>query len=108
MDTCPNQSDVQFQAFLARLLAQPEPAAWGEKQQIELDMARALSTNMLRVAEHLQTDTSDTDGWLTLYRYGRALDFILSSLAACREIQPRTLRTILKLARFEVDVNYPE
>ncbi len=108
MDTCPNQSDAQFQAFLTKLLVQPQPTEWGDKQRIELDMARSLSTSMLRVAEYLHTHPGDAESWLTLYRYGRALDFILSSLAACREIHPRTLRTILKLARFEVDANYPD
>ncbi|WP_414441539.1 DNA-binding protein [Burkholderia sp. 22PA0106] len=108
MNTLPNQSDTQFQAFLTKLLAQPQPVEWSEKQQIELDMARALSTHMLRVAEQLHAQPGDTESWLTLYRYGRALDFILTSLAACRDIHPRTLRTILKLARFEVNANYPE
>ncbi|MBJ9663968.1 DNA-binding protein [Burkholderia gladioli] len=108
MDTCPNQSDAQFQAFLAKLLTQPQPTEWGEKQRIELDMARALSTSMLRVAEHLHAQPGDTESWLALYRYGRALDFILGSLAGGRDIHPRTLRTILKLAHFEVDANYPD
>lgn len=107
MDALPNQSDARFQAFLAKLLEQPQ-ASWNEKQQIELDTARALSSEMLRIAEQMRADTASFDNWLALLKYAKVLDFILSSLAARREINPRTLRTILKLANFSIDPAYPE
>lgn len=107
MDALPNQSDAQFQAFLARLLEQPQPS-WGAKQQMELDMAHALSTEMLYVAERLRADASDLEGCLMLLKYAKALDFILSSLSAQREINPRTLRAIFKLANVKVHDAYPE
>lgn len=109
MDTLPNQSDAQFQAFLAKLLEQPQPAVWGEKQQIELDMARELAVEMLQLAERMNAaHTPDLENCLVLLRHAKVLDFILSSLAARRDIHPRTLRTIFKLATLKVHDSYPE
>ncbi|AIO70358.1 hypothetical protein [Burkholderia oklahomensis] len=107
MDALPNQSDARFRAFLAKLLEQPQPA-WGEKQQIELDMACALSNEMLQIAERMHAHTADLESCLVLLKYAKVLDFILSSLAARRDIHPRTLRTIFKLAKLKVDDSYPE
>lgn len=108
MDTLPNQSDAQFQAFLAKLLEQPQPAVWGEKQQIELDMARELAVEMLQLAERMNAaHTPDLENCLVLLRHAKVLDFILSSLAARRDIHPRTLRTIFKLAKLKVHDSYP-
>ncbi|MGU7780800.1 DNA-binding protein [Burkholderia sp. PU8-34] len=107
MDARPNQSDAQFQAFLVRLLEQPQQA-WSAKQQLEIEMACTLSTEMVRVAEHLRTHTADFDGYLVLLKYAKVLDFILTSLSARKDIHPQTLRTIFKLANLKVSEDYPD
>ncbi|EEE08670.1 conserved hypothetical protein [Burkholderia multivorans CGD2M] len=105
MDALPNSSDTSFQIFLAKLLEQPLPE-WTEKQQMELEMARALSTEMVRLAESLRGST-DLARCLVLLRYSKVLDFILTSLAARRDIHPQTLRTLFRLANLKVDDAYP-
>lgn len=107
MDALPNQSDAQFQAFLVKLLEQPK-STWSAKQQMELDMAHTLSAEMVSLAERLRANTEDLESCATLLKYARALDFILTSLAARRDINPRTLRTIFKLANLKVDEAYPD
>ncbi|WP_323122356.1 DNA-binding protein [Burkholderia alba] len=107
MDALPNQSDAQFQAFLAKLLERPEPG-WSEKQQIELDMARILSTEMVQIAERLRADATDIDSGIALLKRAKVLDFILTSLAARRDINPQTLRIIFRLASLKVSDAYPE
>ncbi|WP_179403300.1 DNA-binding protein [Burkholderia guangdongensis] len=107
MAAVPNQIDAQFQAFLSKLLNQPQPV-WGEKQQMELDMARDLSIEMTKLAERLRENAADVASTLLLLRYSKVLEFIMSSLAAQREINPRTLRTIFKLTRIKVDDAYPD
>ena len=106
MDAPLNPPDARFQAFLAKLTAQ-QPLAWGEKQKMELDMARALSTEMLQLAERLRDSPQNLEGCLVLLKYAKVLDFIVSSLAARREINPQTLRTIFRLANLKVDEAYP-
>ncbi|RQS76812.1 DNA-binding protein [Burkholderia sp. Bp8963] len=107
MDARPNQSDAHFQAFLAKLLEQPQQA-WSAKQQIELEMACTLSTEMVRIAEHLRSHTADFDNYLVLLKYAKVLDFILTSLSAGRDIYPQTLRTIFRLANLKVNEDYPD
>ncbi|OJA31599.1 DNA-binding protein [Burkholderia ubonensis] len=107
MDALPNQSDAQFQAFLNRLLEQPK-SAWTEKQWMELDMALALSTQMLQIAERMRDGQANLENSLVLLRYAKVLDFILSSLAARRDIHPQTLRTIFRLANIKIVDEYPE
>ncbi|AOI73560.1 hypothetical protein [Burkholderia ubonensis] len=107
MDALPNQSDAQFQAFLNRLLEQPKPG-WTEKQWMELDMALALSTQMLQIAERMRDGQANLENSLVLLRYAKVLDFILSSLAARRDIHPQTLRTIFRLANIRIVDEYPE
>ena len=107
MDALPNQSDVQFKLFLARLLEQPQ-SVWSEKQQIELDMARALSVEMLHLAERMRANTADLESCLVLLKYAKVLEFILSSLSARRDINPKTLRTIFRLADIKVHDGYPD
>jgi hypothetical protein len=105
MDAIPNHTDTQrFQSFMAKLLEQP---AWSEKQQLELDMARELSTQMLQLAERMRDDTTSLESCLVLLKYAKVLDFIMTSLAARREINPQTLRTIYKLAKLKIDESYP-
>ncbi|KVC29684.1 hypothetical protein [Burkholderia pseudomultivorans] len=105
MDALPNSSETSFQLFLAKLLEQPLPD-WTEKQQMELEMARSLSTEMVRLAEAMR-GTTDLARCLVLLRYAKVLDFILTSLAARRDIHPQTLRTLFRLANLKVDDAYP-
>jgi hypothetical protein len=105
MDTLPNSSDTSFQIFLAKLLEQPQPE-WTEKQQMELEMARSLSTEMVRYAEDMR-GRADLARCLVLLRYAKVLDFMLTSLAAHRDIHPQTLRTLFRLANLKVDDAYP-
>ncbi|MGU7768922.1 DNA-binding protein [Burkholderia sp. MR1-5-21] len=107
MDARPNQSDAHFQAFLVKLLEQPQQA-WSAKQQLELEMACMLSTEMVRMAEHLRTHTADFDGYLLLLKYAKVLDFMLTSLSLRREIHPQTLRIIFRLANLKVSEDYPD
>ncbi|WP_396331437.1 DNA-binding protein [Burkholderia anthina] len=106
MDTLPNSSETSFQIFLAKLLEQPLPD-WTEKQQMELDMARTLSGQMVRLAEDMRGSTADLTRCLVLLRYAKVLDFMLTSLAARRDIHPQTLRTLFRLANLKVDDAYP-
>lgn len=105
MDVTPNHAYTQrFQAFIAKLLTQP---AWSEKQQLELDMARELSVEMLQLAERMRDHSPDLERCLVLLKYAKVLDFIMTSLAARRDINPQTLRTIFKLAKIKIDEAYP-
>ncbi|MEA3122500.1 MAG: hypothetical protein QOH33_2078 [Paraburkholderia sp.] len=107
MATIPS-GDVEqkFQAMLAALLA--TPTGWSEKQQLELEMARDISVEMLRLAESMR-DSADVglETLLTLLKYAKVMDFILTTLASRREIRPQTLRVIFKLAGLKVDEAYP-
>ena len=94
----------QFQQLLAKLLIAP---AWSEKQQLELEMARDISAEMLRIAEQMREGPADLVNYLTLLKYAKVLDFVMSALAARREIKPQTLRVIFKLAGLKVDEAYP-
>lgn len=107
MGALPNQSDAQFQAFMNRLLEQPE-AAWSEKQRMEIHMAHMLSADMLQMAERMRAGHADLESGLVLLKYAKVLDYILSSLAARREIHPQTLRTIFRLANLKIHDAYPE
>jgi hypothetical protein len=107
MATIPNgDAEQKFQAMLATLLA--APTGWSEKQQLELEMARDISNEMLRLAESMR-DTEDTrlETLLTLLKYAKVVDFILTTLASRRDIRPQTLRVIFKLAGLNVDEAYP-
>jgi len=105
MNTIPDgNAEQKFQELLTHLLAVPE---WSEKQQLELEMARDISTEMLRVAETMRDGGTDLENCLILLKYAKVLDFVLSSLAARREIKPQTLRVIFKLAGLKVDEAYP-
>jgi len=105
MNTIPDgNAEQKFQELLSTLLAVPE---WTEKQQLELEMARDISTEMLRIAEAMRDVGSDFETCLIMLKYAKVLDFVLSSLAARREIKPQTLRVIFKLAGLRVDEAYP-
>lgn len=106
MDALPNSSDTSFQIFLAKLLEQPQPE-WTVKQQMELEMARTLSTRMVNYAEDMRGGNADLARCLVLLRYAKVLDFMLTSLAAHRDIHPQTLRTLFRLANLKVDDAYP-
>ncbi|MEN8516885.1 DNA-binding protein [Burkholderia sp. RS02] len=106
MDALPNSSDTAFQLFLAKVLEQPLPD-WTEKQQMELEMARTLSTEMVHIAEEMRGRAPDLPRCLVLLRYAKVLDFMLTSLAARRDIHPQTLRTLFRLADLKVDDSYP-
>ena len=97
-------SEQKFQELLAKLLATP---GWTEKQQLELEMARDISVEMLRVAEQMRDGPADLESCLVLLKYAKVLDFVMSALAARRDIKPQTLRVIFKLAGLKVDEAYP-
>jgi hypothetical protein len=105
MDTVPNGNvEQKFQEMLAKLLATP---AWSEKQQLELEMARDISTEMLRLAEVMRDGSVDMETCLTMLKYAKVLDFVMTTLASRRDIKPQTLRVIFKLAGLKVDEAYP-
>jgi len=62
---------------------------------------------MLRIAEQMREGPADLVNYLTLLKYAKVLDFVMSALAARREIKPQTLRVIFKLAGLKVDEAYP-
>ncbi|MEI6003049.1 DNA-binding protein [Paraburkholderia bengalensis] len=105
MDTTPNgNAEQKFQELMAKLLAAPE---WTEKQQLELEMARDISVEMLRLAEAMRDGSVDMETCLTLLKYAKVLDFVMTTLASRRDIKPQTLRVIFKLAGLKVDEAYP-
>ncbi len=105
MNAIPNGNEEQkFQELLAKLLDTP---GWTEKQQLELEMARDISLEMLRLAELMRDNSADLEACLILLKYAKVLDFVMSSLAARRDIKPQTLRVIFKLAGLKVDEAYP-
>ena len=105
MDPIKDQkAEQQFQEMLNKLTAMP---AWSEKQQIELEMAREISGEMLRLAEVMRDGTTDMETCLTMLKYAKVMDFVLTTLASRREIAPQTLRVIFKLAGLKVDEAYP-
>ena len=97
-------TEQKFQEMLTRLLATP---GWTEKQQLELEMARDISVEMLRIAELMRDGPADLESCLILLKYAKVLDFVMSALAARRDIKPQTLRVIFKLAGLKVDEAYP-
>jgi len=97
-------TEQKFQELLAKLLATP---GWTEKQQLELEMARDISVEMLRIAEQMRDGPADLESCLILLKYAKVLDFVMSALAARRDIKPQTLRVIFKLAGLKVDEAYP-
>ena len=106
MATIPNSdAEQKFQAMLANLLN--TQSAWSEKQQLELEMARDISVEMLRLAESMRDTGGGLETMLTLLKYAKVMDFILTTLASRREIRPQTLRVIFKLAGLKVDEAYP-
>jgi hypothetical protein len=105
MDTVPNGNvEQKFQEMLAKLTSTP---AWSEKQQLELEMARDISTEMLRLAEVMRDGSVDMETCLIMLKYAKVLDFVMTTLASRRDIKPQTLRVIFKLAGLKVDEAYP-
>ncbi|MGN6668402.1 MAG: DNA-binding protein [Trinickia sp.] len=106
MATIPSgDAEQKFQAMLATLLT--PPTGWSEKQQLELEMARDISAEMLRLAETMRDSDPPLEALLTLLKYAKVVDFILTTLAARRDIRPQTLRVIFKLAGLKIDEAYP-
>lgn len=106
MATIPNSdAEQKFQAMLTNLLT--PPTGWSEKQQLELEMARDISVEMLRLAESMRETDPGLEALLTLLKYAKVVDFILTTLASRRDIRPQTLRVIFKLAGLNVDEAYP-
>lgn len=105
MDTIPNgNAEQKFQELLAKLVTAP---VWSEKQQLELEMARDISVEMLKIAELLRDGVCDMETCLMMLKYAKVLDFVMSTLASRRDIKPQTLRVIFKLAGLKVDEAYP-
>src|ERR1700744_2171733 len=101
MDTIPNgNAEQKFQEMLTKLLATP---TWSEKQQIELEMARDISVEMLRLAEAMRDGSVDMETCLTMLKYAKVLDFVMTTLASRRDIKPQTLRVFFKLAGLRVE-----
>jgi len=98
------QDEQKFVEMMAKLTEMPQ---WGEKQQLELEMARDAALEMLRLAESMRGRPADLATSLQLLKYAKVVDFILTTLAAQREIRPSTLRVIFKLAGLRVDEAYP-
>lgn len=64
MDAIPDKkAEKQFREMLAALTAMP---AWSEKQQLELEMAREISVEMLRIAESMHDGSTDIETCLTM------------------------------------------
>lgn len=106
MATIPNgDAEHKFQAMLANLLT--PPTGWSEKQQLELEMARDISVEMLRLAESMRDSDPGLEALLTLLKYAKVVDFILTTLSSRRDIRPQTLRVIFKLAGLKIDEAYP-
>ena len=83
------------------------PTGWSEKQQLELEMARDISVEMLRLAESMRDSDPKMEALLTLLKYAKVVDFILTTLSSRRDIRPQTLRVIFKLAGLKIDEAYP-
>ena len=49
----------------------------------------------------------DMETCLTMLKYAKVLDFVMTTLASRRDIKPQTLRVIFKLAGLKVDEAYP-
>ena len=96
MNTIPNsRAELTFQELLAKLTLTP---TWTEKQQLELEMARDIAIEMLSVAELMRDGRVDPETCLKMLRYAKVLDFLITTLAARRDIKPQTLRVIFNLA----------
>lgn len=76
-----SKAEQQFQEMLAKLTSMPE---WSEKQQLELEMAREISGEMLRLAEVMRDGTTDMETCLTMLKYAKVMDFVLTTLASRR------------------------
>jgi len=99
-----SRAEQHFQGMLAKLTAMPE---WSEKQQLELEMAREISGQMLGLAKAMRDGTVDMETCLTMVKNATVLDFVLTNLASRREIAPQTLHVIFKLAGLKIDKSYP-
>ena len=72
MDAIPDKkAEKQFQEMLATLTAMP---AWSEKQQLELEMAREISVEMLRLAESMRDGSTDIETCLTMLEYAKVMN----------------------------------
>jgi hypothetical protein len=104
MQAQPNQDEEQkFRCMLDKLLDFPR---WTAKQQLELEMARDAANTMLHVAEGMRRSTPDTLVALRVLRLAKAVDYVLTALAAQRDIRPATLRAVFNLAGLPVDPTY--
>jgi hypothetical protein len=104
MQAQPNQHEEQkFRSMLDKLLDFPR---WTSKQQLELEMARDAANTMLHVAETMRRGTPDTLAALRVLRLAKAVDYVLTALAAQRDIRPATLRAVFNLAGLPVDPAY--
>ncbi len=105
MDTIPNGNGEQkFHELLTRLTVTP---TWTEKQQLELEMARDITVEMLRHSKLMSEGITDLETCLTMLRYAKVLEFIMTTLAERRDIKPQILRVIFNLAGIKVDEGYP-
>jgi hypothetical protein len=101
MDPIPDgKSEQRFQDMLAELTATPR---WGKKQQSELKMAQQIAEEMLRLSETMCEGPASTENCLSMLKYAKVIYFVLTTLALRREIAPRTLQILFKLAGLKID-----
>jgi hypothetical protein len=106
MDAIPEKKvDPRFQEMMARLVSSPGLSL---KQQIELQMTRRISVEMLKLAETMRDGGTDMETCLILLKYATVIEFVLTALADQRDIAPPTLRMVFRLAGIDVDEDYPE
>ncbi|MCG1054226.1 hypothetical protein KQH49_04310 [Mycetohabitans sp. B5] len=65
------QDELKFAEMMAKLI---EPSKWGEKQQMELEMARDAASELLRLAESMRRQPGDLASRLQLLKYAKVDD----------------------------------
>ena len=91
----------------ARLGLRARGLRWdGSKPETGVQAA-ARKARYRRLAEAMRDSDPGLEALLTLLKYAKVMDFILTTLASRREIRPQTLRVIFKLAGLKVDEAYP-
>ena len=78
-----------------------------QRMQVPYQQRDPLARPVARGAPRWLLWRADLARCLVLLRYAKVLDFMLTSLAAHRDIHPQTLRTLFRLANLKVDDAYP-
>ena len=72
--------------------------AWTRNSSSNWKWPAKYPVEMLRLAEAMRDGSTDIETCLTMLKYAKVMDFVLTTLASRREIAPQTLRVIFKLA----------